>query len=595
MKKIISILLLVAMMVLAFAACGKDKDDAASTTAAPASTTAPTASTTATGSQTGDSTTAAPATTTAEPTTVATTTDKWEVISAEVNALGDSDRSFLIELSEYTNAEKVSKNKDYVVGPDTIEGTTTPQLQQLVYERNKAANELLGTNVSYTYYDLAWGQQTGKIKEVVQGQAADAPDLFVNMIYDLGNALLYSSFKDTWSIPGSYFDFEADGWMTEWMDSMSVTHDRNYILAGDYFLDVLRAMSVLPFNVDLMDANADKLSAYILEAGTTVQTGEKLSDYFFDFVEDGKWTWAVLHNLCEAIWVDTDADGQNSIADTLGIIGDIAAKLSSAIYLYSCGEEGIFNEFIVEDATNPVYGAYVGKTWISFPEESTALGGIFDAVSTVYKGKGALGTSSGYKGATIAEPGTAYHAIKFAEGTLLTAGATVIGRMEEDSFQNMVQLYSVIPLPKLSEDKEYNTFIHNIGDAGAINVNTTKAVAISAFLQYCTENSGEIREEFLEVVTKYKTTRYNQGTDRMLDIIYDSIISGRDKMIEDAMSSSGSSGNNRWHAMLDNGKYTTDAAGLADKYQAAVSAKQEHLDRILTTWYSLPKVEPTAE
>ena len=59
------------------------------------------------------------------------------------------------------------------------------------------------------------------------------------------------------------------------------------------------------------------------------------------------------------------------------------------------------------------------------------------------------------------------------------------------------------------------------------------AVAISAFLQYCCEHSSNVRNEFLENVTKFKTTIYDQGTDRMLDLIYDSVINGRDKTLED--------------------------------------------------------------
>ena len=154
----------------------------------------------------------------------------------------------------------------------------------------------------------------------------------------------------------------------------------------------------------------------------------------------------------------------------------------------------------------------------------------------------------------------------------------------------MVQLYSVVPLPKLSEDKEYNTFIHNIGDAGAINVNTTKAVAISAFVQYCTENSGEIREEFLEIVTKYKTTKYNQGTDRMFDIIYNGMVNGREEMIDDNFA-----GDDRWHSMMKSTGYVNGSDYLIERYEALKGTKQNKLNQLLNTWYSLPKVEPTAE
>ena len=576
MKKTISLFLLLAMIALAFASCGGKTE--------PEETTAP-----ATTAQTVSATTVAvtePDVTTAEATTVATTTDKWEVLGPEVAGKVEFQRTFLIELSEHSDAEKTSKNDQYVVGPDSIDPGQTPALQQFVYERNQAAIDLMNLHISYKYWDYSWGKQQGQIETVVQGQATDAPDLFVNMIYDLTKATLNGVFKDTWSIPGSYFDFETDGWMNEWMQSMSVTGDRNYILGGDYFLDMLRAMGVLPVNIDMMDANASKLAAYILADGQTLEIGEKLSEYFFDYVDDGKWTWATLHNLCEAIWVDTDGDNADSIGDVLGIIADNYGGLTTAIYIYSCGEENIFSVSFDEDQTSANYG----KRWINYSEDSTALGAIFDAVATVYSGKGSMTTSGDFSASTPENPGAAYHRIKFAEGTLLTAGACVLGALEDEAFQTMNEVYTVVPLPKISEGKNYNTIIHNVGDAGAINVNSKKAVGISAFLQYCCEHSAEIREEFLEIVTKYKTTKYNQGTDRMLDIIYDSVINGRDKMLEDCIGT-----NDRFHVIMKNGRCEVTSSTLAEKYQSAVQTKQSKLDTIINTWYTLPKVEKTSE
>ena len=150
----------------------------------------------------------------------------------------------------------------------------------------------------------------------------------------------------------------------------------------------------------------------------------------------------------------------------------------------------------------------------------------------------------------------------------------------------MEDLFTVVPLPKISEEKHYNTCIHTIGDAGAINVhaNPRKARAISAFLQYNCENSAEIRREFLETVMKYKTTVYNQGTDRMLDIIYDSVITGRDKMIEDCV---GTDRRFFWIMMRGNSEVTSSE--LVSNYASYIKTKQAKLDKILATWYELPK------
>ena len=161
MKKLISVLLLLAMLVLALASCG---GKAKETTAA--------------------ETTAAPGTTAGETTVAATTEDpKWEEIADKITIITERDRTLRIELSKHSDAEKTSKNDKYVVGPDEITPGETPLIEEMVYERNKAACDLLGVKISeYVYWDYGWDKQADPIKTVVQGNASDAPDLFVNMI-----------------------------------------------------------------------------------------------------------------------------------------------------------------------------------------------------------------------------------------------------------------------------------------------------------------------------------------------------------------------------------------------------------------------------
>ena len=579
MKRTLSLvlaLLFVFSIVFSLAACGKSGGGDATTAAA--------------GTTAGGTQNAAEATTKREVTAAATTTDKWEIYGPEIAGLDAIDRQFKIEFSQFAAPEKIAKNRQYLQGPDSIEDGVTPTIEQMVYERNFAAKELLGVDISYEEWDhdkASWGRAAGPIQTLVQGNAADAPDLFVNMIYDLNLVLKTTgAFKDVWSIPGSYFDFTTEGWMTDWMISMSITGDRAYVLAGDYFLDVLRTIGVLPFNMTMMDANANKLAMPLL--GEELAEGEELTPLFFDLVEEGKWTWDLLGKLCEAIWVDNDGDGADSVRDQLGIIADEYGGVSSSIFIYSCGEE-LIERRVIEDETSPYYG----KEWVYYPSEPGVLNDIFDSVAAVFSGSGSLSTRNSLDGSTPDNPGLAYHHIKFGQGELLTAGACLLGELEDESFQQMQDQYSVVPLPKVRVESEYNTFITNTGDAGAINVNTTpnRAKVITAYVQYCTENSAEIREEFLEIVTKYKTTTYNQGTDRMLDLIYENINYGGVKVIEDAVN-----GGNRWHVMMkDGGKFLYTSADLASLYAGAIQSKQATLDGIIEKWYTLPKTEPAAE
>ena len=550
MKRLIVCLLLLAILAFALVSCGKKKPAA-----------------------------------TEEPTAATGTTDKWEALSPEVRAFPSDTRTLRIELSDFENAEKDSKNDLYVAGPDENALSGADTIGKMVYERNSNAKRLLGTTVEYSYWDYAWESQGPKIVEVVQGADPSMPDLFVNMIYDLGNATLQGVLKDVWSIPGSYFDFEADGWMDEWMKSMSLTGDRAYILAGDYFIDIVRAFGVLPFNADLMDANGAKLAPALLGGG--LGAGETMSQRFFDYVEAGNWTWDALGKLCAAVWVDNGTPGQTDIYDTLGMLGNAQTGMTTSFYLYSANEP-LFETRTIKDENDPNNG----KTWIYYAEDSTVLGGIFDAVANVFKGDGALATNaSADNGATAENPSTAYHWVKFGQGETLFAGACAMGAIELDAFQEMRDLFSVVPLPKVSADKKYNTIIHNIGDAGAINVKTEpgKTKVLSAYLQYCTEHSTAIRTHFQEVVVKYKNTVYNQGTDRMLDLIYNSVVNGRDKSIEDLMRGDATCKGLQWHNfMKKEGKLDHTSAYIASDYKSARDTKQAYLDSILETWYNLP-------
>ncbi len=503
--------------------------------------------------------------------------DKWETMGEELSTLDAKYRNIKIELSSYGDVEKRSRNDVFLAGPDEIDGST-PIIQKMIYERNAAANLALGTTISYVYWDYGWGQQSPKITTAVQGNAADAPDLFVNMIYDLGLSTLNGCFKDVWTIPDSYFDFSAEGWLTEWMNGLSLTGDRAYTLGSDYFLDIYRSMTVLPFNATLMDDNAAKLAPALF--GSALGQNETMSDRFYSYVEAGNWTWDALGKLSAAIWTDTDWDSQTSIGDTLGIIADANSGLCAAVILYT--------------ADIPLTETYAknGQQWIRYPASSTSLGAIFDAVAGVFNGNGALVTNASTTGSTAQSPGVTYHNVKFAEGTLLFAGPRMLGSLDDDVFQTMNDLVSVVPLPKVSTDKEYRTLIHNVADAGAINVNVNprKAKAMTAYLQYCAENSGEIRNQFLDVYTKYGTFTYSYGTDRMLDVIYAGITDGFDKAVEDLMNNN-TVKPKRWHAIIKDHSFRWSSDDLASVYQSAVNEKQARLDSVLETWYTLPKAQ----
>ena len=509
-------------------------------------------------------------------------TDKWEAIAPKITMITEKDRTLKIECSERQTAVKGSKNDIYLKGPDSVEDGVTPLIQVMVYERNKAADELLGTKVEFTFWDYEFGQQQPQIELVVKGGAADAPDLFVNMLNDVSHAMLNGVFKDVWSIPNSFFDFKESGWLSEWMTNLSFTGDRAYVLGSDYFIDVFRSMSVLAFNMSMMDENAGKLAPALLPEGETLGAGETLTPWFFDLVEEGKWTWDVLGKLCAAIWVDNDGDQQDSIYDQLGLLTDTYGGDAAAAFVYTCGLP-VTVEYTIEDEESE----YNGKQWIKYADDPTVLNLIFDATKSVFDGAGSFTTAKDRPGNTPENPGLAYHYTKFAAGEVLFIGSILLAAVESETIQQMEDLFSVVPNPKVNASDSYNTIIYNSGDVGAINVNVNprKGKSLSAYLQYCTENSAAIREQFQEIVMKYKITTYDQGTDRMFDLIYDSIYWGRDYNVE------GLNMDPRWHSKMRENKFTVGSEFIANLYESNVTMKQTMLDRVMKTWYTLPKVE----
>ena len=237
LEKIVSLLLILCFLfsVLALSSCGKGEK--------PAETTAPETEPTLTVPTASDAGIE-------EATTAEVTTDKWEEIAPKITMIAEKDRTLKIECSSRQTAVKGSKNDIYLKGPDAIVDGETPLIEVMVYERNKAAADLLGIKTDFVFWDLEFGLQQEPIELAVKGNAPDAPDLFVNMLNDVSHAMLNGVFKDVWSIPNSFFDFSAAGWLDAWMRNLSFSGDRAYILGSDYFIDVFRSMSVLPFNME---------------------------------------------------------------------------------------------------------------------------------------------------------------------------------------------------------------------------------------------------------------------------------------------------------------------------------------------------------
>ena len=575
MKRALALCLLLALLIPTLFSCGVKEPEAEPSGTVPATGVGTTATQTDGASKTTATSDAGGGSSSENGSTqTVTTTDPWEPIALALSGLDERYRTILIELDASETAETGARNTRLFAGPDAITGAT-PAAERAIYERNRAARERLGLSVGYAYWDDVCGEQAGKIVTATAG--ANAPDLFVNTLRDLTRAALEGCFRDVFASEGSYLDLSGDGWLTAFVASASLTHDRAYILAGDAFLDLFRGATVMPFNRSVFDDKTEgaRLSPCILPKGETLAEGENLSDRFFDFVGDGKWTYDALAALSAAIFSDSgDRVNTDDFSDLLGFVCDTAADTAAGAFLAAGG-----TDYLAESTDGET-----GRVTLTYRNDGGSLGALFDAVSRLISGSGTLVTTGGFSDLPD-QPGLAAHRRKFAEGSLLFLGAVPLGALGYGEIRGMTDEYAVAPLPKLLEADRYVTPVSPDADAGAINRSSAAFSAVSAYLQFLSENSGAALDAYLASLTgKAKGT--DAGTDRMIGIIRGSIASLRAGMIEDAVSGVGAPA---WRTPMEASTYKATAADFAEEYSAAIAVKQTRLNQLLDTWYGLPK------
>lgn len=576
MKRITALCLAAVLLILSLFSCRKKGDDASETD--PVSESLPTA-TVRTEPETADpvptettgtETAAIPESQAPETTAETQTPDRWDEVAAALAGTDPEQRTIRVALDASANGGTTGeRNPRLIAGPDEI-GDETPGLDRAVYERNRTATERLGVRVEYAYWDEACGGQAQKIKALVESRDATAPDLFVSPLTDLWSAAFAGCFSDYLSRPGSYLDFGSDGWLTDYMTSLSLSGDRAYILAGDAFPDLFRGTVVLPVNLTMADAEATRLLP-CLSSDAALGAGETFSTRFFDQIEAGEWTYETLAALSEAIFRDTgETEGQDDLGDLLGLACD-AGEIAANSFLYSSGATPLT---VSTDGKT-------GKVRLGYSPDAETLGALFDAVSRLFDGTGVLATAGGETGEN-GEHGSADCRRKFVGGTMLFAGAASLGSFACDEYRTMSDRFFAAPLPKVQEADDYRSPILPDADAGAVNRNTAAFPAVTAYLQVSAENSRTVRDGYLSALTRPEGT----GENRMLGLILGAIRSGRDEMIDAAVSGDGAPA---WAELLAFDGFRMTSAMLAERYDAVAAVKAERLDRLIKEWYSLPE------
>lgn len=413
-----------------------------------------------------------PAGTESETATEAGTEEATEEEDHRFDGVNYNDREFRIYTSTNQAGATLISANFLIEGTGELGGGL---VNDSVVERNTVTEELLGIKLVYTHLDAPVGQVSAPIRKIATS-GMDEFDLVINDGSGIIPLIIEGNFRNVID-DECVFDFERDYWYKDYMEDLRLMDGYQYLLAGDYFIDVLRTAHILLLNKEIYKEQY-KASA----------------DEIYDWVVNYEWTYEKLNTIISDIYVDKNGDGKKGVGDRIGLVigtgtyGNIIGPVASGIKNFiSRDEDGIPSITIHEgDLANQL---------------GTAISTLFNNDSTV----------------AVEVP-----VVEFSEGTSLMAVNALIGSLENDAFRSMKDDAAVLPFPMLfASDKKYTTATHDTSEMGAILTTSTDLAFISTVIEVLN------RESARTVLPKYYSESLklqvmdDEKSAEMLDIVHD--------------------------------------------------------------------------
>ncbi len=186
----------------------------------------------------------------------------------------------------------------FIEGDESDDTTVSSQ----VLARNSYIIENMNADFKFINVDQKYDQVTAYFRNLFLNN--ENLDLIINKLYPLVDLSLEGGLVNTAS--NNYFDYFSSYWYADYMNDLSLDGGNTcYLLAGDYFMDIIRSVNVLAYNMDMMDSlNEDK--------------GGNRS--FVDEVKDGGWTMERMIELSNMAYSDQDGEPGKSAGDRYGYI-----------------------------------------------------------------------------------------------------------------------------------------------------------------------------------------------------------------------------------------------------------------------------------
>ncbi len=363
-----------------------------------------------------------------------------------------------------------------IEGPEELTGDVAPDS---AFQRNLSVTDMLNVKLAYENCNYSYDQVAANIRKLLQS-GDSTYDVIINDIYGLAPLTpegLFHNVND-----GKNFDFDNPWWYDDFMSDISIISDMRFILAGDYFIDMLRCSHCLVMNKGMYsDIYGDPEDVY-----TTVLNGE--------------WTYDAFRTLIDGAAADLDGDAKMTKDDRFGLAmfeywGPMIPWIFSTDF-----------DFMERDENNCAVLTFNNERAVTLTEK---LNGIFNNNAT------AVGLTGGdeLKTENI-----------FLEGRSLFLGYQRLGSLENANFRDSEVELAILPYPKLDDNQsDYISTTHDTAELGYIpvSVDESRMDFISTVLEVlCRETYAQVLPNYYESSLKVKYTR-DRSSAQMLDIIHD--------------------------------------------------------------------------
>lgn len=363
-------------------------------------------------------------------------------------------------------------NSSYLIdGPDEETGDI---VNDAVFKRNRDVEELLNVDLVYSRYEEDYTATAGMVDRLVMA-GEDVYDIIISDLYPMASLSVKGEFLDFSDAP--YLDFDQTYWYRDYMEQLSLDRKKMYLLAGDFFMDIIRSAHALYFNKDMLAKFFDS------------------ADAVYNDVLNNKWTYDRFLEYISDCYQDLNGNGTADMDDQYGFtVMQIWGP--SIPFIISAGLD------YVDDSMQLIMNNERSVTLLE------RLNDIFYSPSTCNTMNETDPNAAGLN--------------LFKSGRCLFLGYRRLGALED--LRDMDHEVGVVPYPKLDENqKNYITSSHDTTEVGVIPVTNSKFEDTCLVLEVLNREAKKtILPAYYETALKVKYTR-DELSAKMIDIIHNNI------------------------------------------------------------------------